>query len=129
MIPTICIVTSDPRVADRYAVALADASRRHASYWTRAALDGVDVVLFDPATVDRSTVAADREDGGRTYRAIKMDGDFEGTVERVARAGDKRRFEATIDARFDALSDDDRPAVTAPESLDAVEFGDLYEAV
>lgn len=129
MTPTICIVTSDPRVADRYAVALVDASRRHAPYWMQAALDGVDVVLFDPATVDRSTVAVGREDGGRIYRTVEMDGDFEGTVERVARAADKRRFEATIDARFDALSDDDCPAVTVPESLDAVDFGDLYEAV
>lgn len=134
MTPTVQIVADGSVRSDRYAAALDDAERRHAAEWNPDAVDGsVDVVLFDPATVDRVTIAADRADRGWSYRAIPMDGDVEATVRRVERAADERRFERAIDDRFDSLSrfvpEADRPSVSTPASLGPESFRALYEAL
>ncbi|MFC6904537.1 hypothetical protein [Halalkalicoccus tibetensis] len=133
MTPTVRIVAAASARSERYAAAL-DVERRHAAEWNPDAVDGsVDVVLFDPATVDRGTIAADRADRGWSYRAIPMDGDVEATARRVERAADGRRLERAIDGRFDAISrsvpEADRPSVSVPASLDPESFRELYEAL
>lgn len=132
MTPTVCIVTDDSGLADRYVAALGSANCRHTPRWLPASIDdAVDVVLFDPAIVARSTVAAERMIRDRPYRVVAIGADIETTVRQVERAMDKRRFEATIDARFDALSVSavDLPAVAVPGSLSVADFGEFYETV
>lgn len=134
MTPTVQFVAAADARADPYAAALGDADRRHATEWNPNDVDGsVDVVLFDPATVDRTAIAADRADRDLSYRAVPMTGSVEATVRRVERAAGGRRFERAIDDRFDSLSrtvsEADRPSVSVPESLDPAAFRALYEAL
>ncbi len=129
MNPTVRIVTGDPSLADRYAAALAPLNCRYTPQETRADFAG-DVVVFDPATVDRSAV---ERDGAPAYRMVAIEDGFEATLIRIERAADRRRFEAGIDARFEALSVDSTDSVNVPsvvpDSLDVAALGDLYEVV
>lgn len=128
---SICIVTRDSERADRYVRAFRNTRYRHLTRWCPDRLDGVDVVLFDPETVDRSTITTSRSMTGREYWIVAMSPTIKTTVERVERAVAGRRFETTIDARFNALSSgsNDVPPVAVPERLDTTTARTLYAGI
>ncbi|ADJ15014.1 hypothetical protein [Halalkalicoccus jeotgali] len=120
------IVTADPGLAARCGAALAGFEWRHAAEWPRATDIGpTDVILFDPDGLGRPAHAVD------SRRTIAIGDRLEPTVRGVERTVASSRFEAAIDARFDALTtgSDDPPTIEVPEALDASAFGELYGAI
>lgn len=131
MTSTVHIVAADSRRADRYATALAHMNCRITTVRMPDRIDqAVDVVVFDPEIGDPTAIDTGTAASEQTYQAVPMEGVGE-TVRRVERAADKRRFERSIDTRFDSVSalEDDRPSVVIPASLGAPDFRELYEAL
>ena len=126
-----CVVTGDQERADQYKRALGDIGFRHITRWCPDRIDGIDVVLFDPETVDRSTVVASRSMNDREHWIVAMGPDVRTTVERVEQAVAGRRFEAAIDARFDALTGNKNeiPSVVVPERFDTTTVRELYAGI
>lgn len=121
------IVTTETGLATRYSTALAPITCQHATEWPQASDSATPtVVLFDPATVDPQVDSAEPH-----HRAIEITSDFDNTARRVERAVAGRRFEAAIDARFDALASGAAtlPAVEVPETLGVSALGELYGAI
>lgn len=124
----VCVVTNDAERADQYREVVENAESRHITRWCPDRIDGIDVVLFDPETVDRETIVASRSMNDRRYWIVTMTVDPRTTVERVKRAVAGRQFEVAIDARFDALTRErpKTPSVTVPDSLDTTTIRELY---
>lgn len=128
----VCVVTADGQRGERYGVALAPISCRHISRWRPERIDEtVAVVLFDPEVVERSTIVASRSMHDRSYWIVAIGADTAETVKRVEQAIAGRRFEATVEARFDALAAgaNEIPPVMIPNSLDSATFATLYAGV
>ncbi|WP_122089598.1 hypothetical protein [Halalkalicoccus subterraneus] len=119
------LVTRNRALAARYRVALSPLVCRRETKWPRPGSEA-SVVLFDPATV-----SPPGEGATRYQRAIELGDGVEATVRRVERAIVGQRFEAAIDARFEALSagSANRPPIEVPDGLGVSALGDLYEVI
>lgn len=124
MTPVVRIVTADTDLAARYRAALAPLVCWRTTAWPHAAsCDPTEIVLFDPAT--------DPVNENEQPWAVEMGTEIETTVRRVERVVASRRFEAAIDARFDALALGvaDPPALDVPETLGVSGLGELYGSI
>jgi hypothetical protein len=126
----VCVVTNDAERADQYQGVVESAESRHITRWCPDRIDDIDVVLFDPETVDRETIVASRLMNDRRYWIVAMTADPRTTIERVERAVAGRQFEIAIDARFDRIAlireRPKTPLVTVPDSLDTTTIRELY---
>lgn len=125
MTPIVRIVTADTDLAARYRAALAPFVCRRTTAWPHTvSCDPTEVVLFDPATAH--SVNEDEKPW-----AIEMEAEIETTVRRVEQVVASRRFEAAVDARFEALVSGvaDPPTVEMPGTLNVRALGALYEAL